>query len=64
MTHPWFISQEPKNGDKVLPGALDNAKMFEPVQDESLLDVEILSSLTLLGWGEESELVSNLTSEE
>lgn len=63
MRHQWFTSSMPKNGDQVLPGALEDLSLAKPVEDRAWADLEVVNSLVLLGWGEEEEIISNLVSE-
>ncbi|KAJ3106652.1 hypothetical protein HDU96_008146 [Phlyctochytrium bullatum] len=63
MNHPWFTSRPLPNKsylDKLnidSGGALSFAN-----EDPNLIDREVVSSLTLLGWGQESDLMALLTS--
>lgn len=72
MAHPWFQSQAPKNGGAIVPSAMENKEantpsnyqLLAPIQDADDIDIEIVNSLTLLGWGIEQEIVNALTSSE
>lgn len=39
-------------------------QLCAPLEDPSMVDLEIVNSLTLLGWGEEEEIIQNLTNQE
>ncbi|KAJ3302415.1 hypothetical protein HDU76_005524 [Blyttiomyces sp. JEL0837] len=70
--HAWFTSLPPRNPEVLRyksggPGhGTDNhSNSFIttfPLQDRSAIDMEIVSSLGLLGWGTEEEFVSSLMS--
>ncbi|KAJ3046674.1 hypothetical protein HK097_000643 [Rhizophlyctis rosea] len=62
--HPWFRSQQPKNGESNYPAPVDTVKMTHPIDDPNAIDPDIIQSLGLLGWGNEDELIGALMSSE
>ncbi|KAJ3217323.1 hypothetical protein HDU67_008125 [Dinochytrium kinnereticum] len=63
MSHPWFISKSPPNLSQLTQLTLNyESALSFAINDPALIDREVVSSLNLLGWGEEETLVAVLTS--
>ncbi|KAI9100551.1 kinase-like domain-containing protein [Phlyctochytrium arcticum] len=58
--HPWFLSIPLKSVGDQNTSMPDPAKMTKPVNDLNDLDHEVLTSLSLLGWGDADALIEAL----
>ncbi|KAI9003626.1 kinase-like domain-containing protein [Gaertneriomyces semiglobifer] len=61
--HPWFTSRPPKN-PSVMNYNVDEVKLQRPIDDLNDIEPDILNSLSLLGWGNEEELLNALQAKE
>ncbi|KAJ3099174.1 hypothetical protein HDU97_003369 [Phlyctochytrium planicorne] len=64
MEHPWFTSKIPPNISQLKHLKLkyeQGTVAYFAIDDPTLIDREVVGSLTLLGWGEEADLVEKLT---
>ncbi|KAI8843063.1 kinase-like domain-containing protein [Chytridium lagenaria] len=62
MKHPWFLSRTPANLTQLTQLTINyETALAFAMNNANLIDREVVSSLQLLGWGDEEDLMTLLT---